>query len=105
MIEQKRAFLFLDKGTCEGSGIGASNQRYDLGEQLSGSFDSISLTEGIIFLPSSGATAQVVFVPPYSLTVINGNRNVTEIEIEARFPSGTSRRVIINNQGLINPAN
>jgi hypothetical protein len=102
MIEKNRAFIFADNGVCERGVSGASNRRYDSGEKLNTSLDSISLAEGLVFLPSSGASAQVVFVPPYLLTVINGSESVGSIEIAIQSPSGLSRKVIINNQGLIN---
>jgi type II secretory pathway pseudopilin PulG len=100
-VEQRRAFVFLDSGAC-GSG---NNKRYDPGEEIPGSANSITLAEGIVFLPSTGENAEVVFIPPYSETVINGNESVEEVDIEVRAPSGMSRRVIINDQGLINMKN
>jgi len=100
-IEQRRAFVFLDEGAC-GSG---NNRRYDSGEEVPGSANSIALTEGIVFLPSTGETAEVVFIPPYSETVIIGDSVVSEVDVEVRAPSGMKRRVIINNQGLINMKN
>ena len=100
-IEQRRAFVFLDEGAC-GSG---NNRQYDSGEEVTGSANSIALTEGIVFLPSTGETAEVVFIPPYSETVINGDSGVSEVDVEVRAPSGMKRRVIINNQGLINMKN
>jgi hypothetical protein len=102
MVEQGRAFIFSDNGTCDRGVNGASNRRYDSGEKLNSSMDSVTLSEGLVFLPSSGGTAQVVFVPPYLLTVINGDESSVGIEITVRTPSGLSRKVIINNQGLIN---
>jgi type II secretory pathway pseudopilin PulG len=102
MVEEGRAFIFSDNGTCERGVSDESNRRYDPGEELSSSLDSIQLSEGIVFLPSSGSTTQVVFVPPYLLTVINGEEGLAETEIEVMSPSGLSRKVMINNQGLIN---
>jgi type II secretory pathway pseudopilin PulG len=100
-IEQRKAFIFIDRGAC-GAG---NNRRYDSGEEVPGSANSITLAEGIVFLPSTGENVEVVFIPPDPRTVINGSDGINEVDIEVRAPSGMSRRVIINKQGLINMKN
>lgn len=100
-VEKGKAFIFLDRGAC-GSG---NNQRYDSGEEVPGSANSMNLTEGISFLPSTGESVEVVFIPPDPRTVINGSDGINEVDIEVRAPSGMTRRVIINKQGLINMKN
>ncbi|MFA5053133.1 MAG: type II secretion system protein [Parcubacteria group bacterium] len=99
-IEANRAFIFLDKGTCNGG----SNQTYDPGEEVTGSVNSISLTEGLTFIPSTGETAEVVFIPPNPRVVIN-NSETEELTVQVKSPTGLSRKVIINRQGLINLSN
>ncbi|MFA4999658.1 MAG: type II secretion system protein [Parcubacteria group bacterium] len=100
-VERDKAFIFLDHGIC-GEG---NNRIYDLGEEVTGSINTITLREGITFASSTGETAEVLFIPPDPRVVINGNEAVSEVTFEVRSPTGASKKVIINKQGLINLQN
>jgi hypothetical protein len=96
-IEENQAFIFLDKGAC-GSG---NNRRYDSGERVAGSSNEITLREGIKFTPSTGGSAEVLFIPPDPDVIINANDATQNLYVEVSAPESAPRRVIINKQGLI----
>jgi len=100
-IEERRAFIFLDRGPC-GRG---NNRRYDPGEEVAGSINQLSSDSAVRFVPSTGASAEVVFIPPDPDVVINGNDSIEELSVQIISSEGMNRRVIINKQGLIDLAN
>jgi len=100
-IEERRAFIFLDQGPC-GRG---NNRRYDPGEEVAGSINYLSSDSAVRFVPSTGASAEVIFIPPDPDVAINGDGAVSELSIQVISSEGRTRRVIINKQGLISLAN
>jgi len=100
-IEKNRAFIFLDRGQC-----GINNSRgYDMGEEVLGAINIINLSYGVTFEPSirgaSTDSVNIVFIPPDPRTIINGDNAISEVLVRVALPTGLQRRIMINNQGLI----
>jgi len=98
-IERNRAFIFLDRGRC---GINNS-RRYDRGEKVPGTVNSIILREGVSFSTSLGEGVDIIFIPPDPDTVINGSDTISDVSIQINLPppSEIRRRITVNDQGLI----
>lgn len=94
-IERNQAFIFLNRGLCPGN----TNQ-YDPNEEIPGSANIIRPREGVVFITPTGEPAEILFIPPHPLTIIN--RSGTErVSIRIVSPANIERSILINRQGLI----
>ena len=76
-----------------------------MGEEVLGAINIINLSYGVTFEPSirgaSTDSVNIVFIPPDPRTIINGDNAISEVLVRVALPTGLQRRIMINNQGLI----